>query len=361
MPESYEERRARRAGRAAANERDPEKLRQWYELAGEAAEDPDKQIQETARIINSGEKPKTPKPTGGGGGAPLDENVIVPEAGTAINVSSNRNLVPKIDRRLGQAGHRRIYGVTEATKAAQEQGRSTPTEDEIEQHSKAWDIMPNDSKFNWQQSPHGKKATEEAIAAVANQPVGWNAKGMAKQRQREKVSSAAFDSEEQAKQFKSTGRLLDADGNDQTDWHRPFSLGHLTSQQQVGTLSPTKGAKGVALDTDSSHLEALESHLNELSSRPSASAPSTLQGNQFNNKEGLLTAAKQAMARSAMAHALGMRDDAVRHFSDAVKHAGGLAVSVHGVNSQPIADWDKQEDILHKYKSRPWNQGGRRY
>jgi hypothetical protein len=366
MPESYEEKRARRAGRAAANERDPEKLKQWYELAGEAAEDPDKQIQETARIINSAEKPKTPKPTGGGGGE-FDETVATPEPGTVIGKEQDRHLRPIIHRGLGAAGHRRIYGVTEATRAAQEQGRSTPTEDEIEQHAKSWDVMPNDSKYHWQQSPHGKAATEQAIAEYTrnNAPSAKRLTATASQNQSRKrkveVVGAAFSTPEQAQAFKKNDRLLDEDGNDETNWRKPFSLANITGQQKIAELSPTKAVEGVALDTDSSHLEALDSHLNELSSRPSASAPSTLQGNQFNNKEGLLTAAKQAMARSAMAHALGMKDAAVRHFSDAVNHAGNLAKAIHGVNSDPISDWDKQEDILHNYKSRPWNQGGRRY
>jgi hypothetical protein len=362
MPESYEERRARRAGRAAANERDPEKLKQWYELAAEGApdleikpEDPDKQIQETARIINSGEKPKTPKPTGGGGGAPLDEDVIVPEAGTAIVVKSNRNLVPKTP--LGPKIHRDIYSITEAKRTAQSKGRETPTQEELDYHAKEWDAMPNEEKYNWQQSPHGKKATAEAIANPES--VGKARQTAAQenlaQRVREttvkrpKIVEAAFGSAEAAKNFQTSGVLNDEEGNPERDWKKPWDLVKITSLQERNINSRYQHILGRAIHTDSQHHQALSDHIDELVNRSSSSAPTNLQGNQFNVKDGYANAAKEALARSAMAHALGMKDAAISHFKQAVKHTGDLAVSVHGVNSQPLDDWDKEDAIQSKY------------
>lgn len=360
MPESYEERRARREGRAAANERDPAKLKQWYELAGdeikkdpktgkEILPDPSKELSEVARVIDSQKKEDTPAPTGGGGGASgFDENIKVDLDRVGVAKEQDRHLRPIIHRGLGAAGHRKIYGVTEATRTAQEQGRSTPTADEIEQHSRAWDVMPDDSKHFWQQSPHGKKATEDAIAALGgqtDQQKSWAA-AQSKTENRRKIVDLAFGSPEAAKAFKTSGELNDEDGNPERDWKKPWGLVRLTSQQQGVTAS---NVMGKAIHTDPQHHQGLSDHIDELVSRSSSSAPAHLQGNQFNVKDGLANAAKEALARSAMAHALGMKDAAISHFRTAVTHAGDLAQAVHGVNSQPLGDWDKQDGIQSKY------------
>jgi hypothetical protein len=361
MPESYEERRARRAGRAAANERDPEKLKQWYELAAEGApdleikpEDPNKAIQESSRIIDlpSKLKPKAPKPTDSAGDG-FDETVDAPEAGTAIVVKSNRNLKPRTP--LGPKIHRDIYAKTEATRTAQSKGRETPTQEELDYHGKEWDAMPDEEKYNWQQSPHGKKATAEAIANPESVGKASQTKSQSQiaarvqaSEQRPKIVAAAFDSTESAKAFQTSGVLNDEDGNPERDWKKPWKLVSITSLQdrKVGSRSDVLGR---ALHTDPQHHQALSDHIDELVRRSSSSAPANLQGTQFNVKDGYANAAKESLARSAMAHALGMKDAAITHFRNAVKHAGDLAVSVHGVNSQPIADWDKQEDIQSKY------------
>jgi hypothetical protein len=365
MPESYEERRARRAARAAAsaalNERDPEKLKHWYELAGdeikkdpktgkEILPDPSKELAEVARVIESQKKEDTPAPTGGGTGfsGGFDENTVVPEAGTAINVKSNRNLVPKLP--LGKDKHREIYSVTEATRTAQSKGRETPTQEELDYHAKEWDTMPNDSKLSWQQSPHGKKATENAIAAANSTKVeNANDVNVARLRSRQKVAALALGSSEAADKFKSTGELLDENGDPERDWRKPFDISKVTSMNKLASTRKGFQKEGVALHTDPQHHQALSDHIDELVNRSSSSAPAHLQGNQFNVKDGLANASKEALARSAMAHALGMKDAAISHFRAAVNHAGDLAQAVHGVNSQPLNDWDKQDGIQSRY------------
>ena len=352
MPESYEERRAKRAAAsAAANERDPEKLKHWYELAGEAAEDPDKAIREAARIAESAPKEKKAPASSDAGGfsGGFDENIEVDSDRVGVAKEQDRHLRPIIHRGLGEAGHREIYGVTEATRTAQEQGRSTPTADEIEQHSKAWDTMPNDSKHFWQNSPHGKKATEEAIAKLGS-PTKLQLdlrRWQGKTENRRKIVNLAFGSPEAADAFKTSGALNDEDGNPERDWKKPWGLVNLTSQQQ-GVVTAAK-VIGKAIHTDPQHHQALGDHIDELVSRSSSTAPAHLQGNQFNVKDGLANAAKESLARSAMAHALGMKDAAISHFRAAVSHAGDLAQAVHGVNSQPLNDWDNQEGIQAKY------------
>lgn len=357
MAESYEERRARRAAEsAAANERDPEKLKKWYELAAEGApdldikpEDPDKEIQASARTIDAPRKErKRAASTGGVAASGFDENIEVDSERVGVAKEQDRHLRPIIHRGLGEAGHRQIYGVTEATRTAQEQGRSTPTADEIEQHSRAWDAMPDDSKHFWQQSPHGKKATEEAIANLGSQTDKQkkNLVDYHRSENRRKIVDLAFGSPEAAKAFKTSGVLNDEDGNPERDWKKPWGLVSLTSQQQGVTAS---NVLGKAIHTDPQHHQGLSDHIDELVRRSSSSAPANLQGNQFNVKEGLANAAKEALARSAMAHALGMKDAAISHFRTAVTHAGDLAQAVHGVNSQPLGDWDKQEGIQSKY------------
>jgi len=363
MPESYEERRARRASRAASNERDPEKLKQWYELAAEGApdldikpEDPDKEIQASAREIAAPRKErKRAASTGGGGGAPLDENIIVPEAGTAIDVKSNRNLKPLTP--LGKDKHKLIYARTEATRTAQSKGRETPTQEELDYHGKEWDAMPAEEQYHWQQSPHGKKATAEAIAnpesvGKARQTAAQeNLAGRVHEAEvkRPKIVAAAFDSPEAAKTFQTSGVLNDEDGNPERDWRKPWNLVKITSLQERNVNSRYQHILGKALHTDPQHHQALSDHIDELINRSNSSAPAHLQGNQFNVKDGLANAAKESLARSAMAHALGMKDAAISHFRTAVTHAGDLAQAVHGVNSQPLNDWDNQEGIQSKY------------
>lgn len=353
MADSYRERLAKKAqAHKELTERDPEKLKQWYELAGEAAEDPDKQIRETARIIDSGEKPKTLKPTGGGGGVSLDENIIVPEAGTAINVKSNRNLKPLTP--LGQSAHRKIYAVAEAAHQARLLGRSSVEPHEEEQYGKEWDNLPEDAKHAWQQTPHGKKATADAIAqheasreTTLEQPEARE--NMVRSRAKTAIVKAGFsDNENSLEKFKSSGQLLDADGNHERDWRQGWKFANITSKLQVGTRA-TKIVEGKAIHTDPQHHQNLSDHIDELVNRSSSSAPAHLQSNQFNVKDGLANAAKESLARSAMAHAFGMKDAAISHFRTAVSHAGDLAQAVHGVNSQPIADWDKQDSIQSKY------------
>jgi hypothetical protein len=348
MADSYRERLAKKAqAHKELTERDPEKLKQWYELAGEAAEDPDSQLKETARIINSEQQPKTPKSTGGGGGASFDENTIVPEAGTAINVKSNRNLVPKLP--LGKAKHREIYSVTEATRTAQSKGRETPTQEELDYHAREWDTMPNESKLSWQQSPHGKKATDDAVNARVIEPKTEQRRVKAAgEVKRATIVKTAFDNSDAEKRFKETGELLDENGDTEKDWRKPWALTALTSQASRHGES-RKVILGKAIHTDAQHHQALSDHIDELVNRSSSSAPAHLQGNQFNVKDGLANAAKESLARSAMAHALGMKDAALSHFRAAVTHAGDLAQAVHGVNSQPLGDWDKQDGIQSKY------------
>jgi hypothetical protein len=365
MPESYEERRARRAGRAAANERDPAKLKQWYELAGdeikkdpktgkEILPDPSKELAEVARVIESQKKEDTPAPTGGGTGfsGGFDENTIVPEAGTAINVKSNRNLVPKLP--LGKDKHREIYSVTEATRTAQSKGRETPTQEELDYHAKEWETMPNEDKLNWQQSPHGKKATDDAINAQVTQPKTEQRRVYAEgEVKRSTIVKRAFEvagpsDPDAVKRFKETGQLLDENGEAEKDWRKPWSLTAMTSRAERHAES-RKIVLGKAIHTDKQHHQDLSDHIDELVNRSSASAPAHLQGNQFNVKDGLANAAKESLARSAMAHALGMKDAAISHFRTAVSHAGDLAQAVHGVNSQPIKDWDNQEGIQTRY------------
>lgn len=349
MADSYRERLAKKAqAHKELTERDPEKLKQWYELAGEAAEDPDSQLKETARIINSEQQPKTPKSTGGGGGVSLDENIIVPEAGTAINVKSNRNLKPLTP--LGKPAHRKIYAVAEAAHQARLAGRGSTTPDEEEQYGREWDNLPEDAKHAWQQTPHGKKATADAIAqADATRVITPEKVQMERTRFRDKVTSIGFsDHENSLEKFKTTGQLLDADGNQEKDWRNAWKFVNITGKQQIHVNSK-KILEGVAIHTDSQHHQNLSDHIDELVNRSSSSAPAHLQSNQFNVKDGLANAAKESLARSAMAHAFGMKDAAISHFRTAVSHAGDLAQAVHGVNSQPMDDWDKQDSIQSKY------------
>jgi hypothetical protein len=339
---------ARRAKVAADTERDPEKLKQWYELIGEKAEDPDAALSESARIIKSEEKLKAPKPKGFRGGA-IDEAIDLEEGkteGGRTNVSSNRNLVPLTP--LGLAAHRQIYAVAEANHQAKMAGRESATPEEVEQYGKEWDSLPKAEQWQWQQTPHGKKATKEAIAAAPARVSTERAISTVRtQRTRDKVSTLALGSQEAVDRFKSTGELLDENQEQERDWRKPFALANATSQ-----LASTKTGfqrEGIALHTDPQHHQALSDHIDELMRRPSASASSNLQGGQFNVKEGLANAAKESLARSAMAHALGMKDLAISHFRQAVTHAGNLAEAVHDRNSQPIDDWDKQDGIQSKY------------
>lgn len=350
MPKSYEERMAERAARAAQNERDPEKLKKWYELAAEGApdleikaEDPAAQIAESSRIIESQKKPKKPKPSGSYV-IPLDQIGIFRDP---IGKETDRHLRPKLP--LGKAAHRQIYAVAESHHQAKLNGRDTVTPEEIESYGKEWDSLEPAQQHFWQQSPHGKKATEEAIAARTIQSTPEQISAVSRQRNRAKVAEVALGSQEAVDRFKSTGELLDENGEQERDWRKPFALSSLTSQSALTRTRTGFQKEGMALHSDPQHHQALSDHIDELMRRPSATAPSNLQGGQFNVKEGLANAAKESLARSAMAHSLGMKDLAIQHFGQAVKHAGDLAEAIHDRNSQPIADWDKQDGIQSKY------------
>jgi hypothetical protein len=172
---------------------------------------------------------------------------------------------------------------------------------------------------------------------------------MERTRFRDKVTSIGFsDHENNLEKFKTTGQLLDEDGNQEKDWRNAWKFVNITGKQKIH-LNSKKILEGVAIHTDPQHHQALSDHIDDLVNRSSSSAPANLQGNQFNVKDGLANAAKESLARSAMAHAFGMKDAAISHFRAAVSHAGDLAQAVHGVNSQPLNDWDKQEGIQSKY------------
>ncbi|CAB4137732.1 hypothetical protein UFOVP325_76 [uncultured Caudovirales phage] len=355
MADSYRERLAKKAqAHKELTERDPEKLKQWYELAGEAAEDPDKEIQSSARDINASRKErKVAASAGRSGGGGFDENDIVPEAGEAIVVRSNRNLKPLTP--LGPVKHRKIYAVAEAAHQARLAGRSSVEPHEEEQYGKEWDSLPDDAKHAWQQTPHGKKATADALSqyeaergSVLAQPEARENMVRSREKTRKILKAGFSDNENSLEKFKSSGQLLDADGNHERDWRQGWKFVNITSKLQVGTRA-AKIIEGKAIHTDPQHHQNLSDHIDELVNRSSSSAPAHLQGNQFNVKDGSANAAKESLARSAMAHAFGMKDKAIEHFRAAVSHAGDLAQAVHGVNSQPLGDWDKQGDIESKY------------
>ena len=380
------ERRSRRGefGRQMET-RDPEALKKFYEMAAAGdeskgieadptikPEDPDKAIREAARIAESAPKEKKAPESSGAGGfsGGFDETSAVPEAGEAIVTSQNRHLVPKIDRRLRQAGHRRIYGVHEAMRIHGDNA----TEDHVEEHAQIWDQMPDDSKALWQRGP-GAKSTAAAIRNVPQ--LTKSGADTQRERNRNKVIAAALgtgdleggsgaitrqvthaDRQELVEKFKTSGVVTNAEGTPERDWKKGWLATDLNTGRSLTADSGIRkqagqASLGTALHDDPQHHAGLGSHIEELASRASGnSSGGNLQGTQFDGiAEKHANAAREALTASAMAHSLGLKDMAISKFNEAAHHAGNLSETVHAGNSaESDKDFGVQEDHKRDYK-----------
>jgi hypothetical protein len=87
---------------------------------------------------------------------------------------------------------------------------------------------------------------------------------------------------------------------------------------------------------------------------------STLQLNQFSKPDRETELARQALSYSARAHSLGMKDEALAHFSKAVEHAGNAAeainesrrtAGVRDVSAAPESDWEHEDRLMTGYRN----------
>lgn len=345
--------------------RDPEALKKFYEMADVPPENPDRELRESARVIESAPREKKAAESSGSGGfsGGFDETSSVPEAGEAIVASSqDRHLRPKLP--LGRDAHRRIYGVHEALRLHGDNA----TEDHVEEHGKIWDQMPADSQALWQRGP-GAKST---AAGIKNAPrLTKSGIDTRRERNRNKVVAAALgtgdleggsgaitrqvnnaDRQALVEKFKTSGVVLNDEGSPERDWKKGW-LAHLTSDSSIRKQSG-QASLGTALHDDPQHHAALGSHIEELASRASGdSSGANLQGTQFNGlAEKHANAAREALTTSARAHSVGLKDMAVSKFNEAINHAGDLAEAVNAGNSAATdKDFDAQETIKANYKT----------
>lgn len=298
---------------------------------------------------------------------------------------------------LGADVHRMIYAKHVAGAAASPEA--------LEHHAKEWDSMAPTAQRNWQDTD-GKESTDKAIAEhKATYVQGAGAVRDERYRYRENVRDLTFTGGSDArKAFEEQGTLArerkgrridyinniddprqrDVAGEYSTqpehNWRAAWQSG-LTSRPEVG----------VGLGGDSTHHAALSAHIEDLSSRlPHGARPikdskglpiastahageswfnqyghigakgQVLQENQFLKPQHQeLLSARRALAQSAKAHTLGMRDEALSYYRKAADHASNAADIIHANDRArgaqngdvPVADWDKADRLVSNYRN----------
>jgi hypothetical protein len=258
-----------------------------------------------------------------------------------------------------------------------------PTEEQTSTLGAEWSKMTPSDKHTWQHNT-GRASVEAAYGASIHtlspmtdiQAEGRQGRGADKKKNREgdALREAAFATPEQKEAFKNQGTLFrqrkvesafddkdtvasDAVGNWSTqpedDWKKTWKAG------QVNSAKSEQGGYARALHTDPQYHQKMDSLITSLQSKTKAfgagfDAPlsrttnfeawagSTATPNeQYRFGEGQAShppkhllndagsieaqAAHEALAKSAKAHTLGMKDAAVAHFTTAVHHVQRLA------------------------------------
>jgi hypothetical protein len=322
----------------------------------------------------------------GAGAKEIDLSTIA--AGTPMSqgmTQPDNHLRPKIHRLLGQEGHAKVYAA--AT------GRS----------EQEWHDMPDDQKHGWQKSPEGSNATSAAVkTAEANYVQTNNARDKEKSVLLSRVRGAFFPSPEAKTAFEERGELPRSgniedvvDARDpiqraalgmprtepENNWRNTWTV-NVRPDSRVGGV---ENVKGLALHQDPSHFEAMESHINDLTTRPlhgdlrmsrnpaglptlasqsgmrsipvrqsssdqigdrfpGSHGKTILRQDQFDTRgmEGLH--AREALAKAAKAHSIGDHSAALRYFSQANEHAATLANITNEANRTRGADVGKFAD-----------------
>lgn len=367
-----------RAPKPAADE-----LKKWEDLAG-LKPDEETNKQKSEWFVNPTASTDVVESTRG-----ADEGAIT--GGQAAGGTKYQPRQP-----LGQKVHRMIY--------AKHVAGADATPDVLEKHATDWDAMKPRQQYDWQQS-EGKEVTEaaDALAATRRQEGSAHAKTQKAYATRENVKDALFPSSDAREAFLRTGEL----GRDQVihyatnpaDPRQREVQGEQSTQPQLNWrtafgahLSTTVG---VGLNSNTSHFKDLEDHIEDLSSRklqgqgrslrftikggtedglPSTHMPETwfnqyghmlgngtvLQESQFNTKDRELLEARRSLSRAAKAHSMGLKDEAISHYSKAVEHASNAADSWHAqtkargatnVGEAPVADWEKGDQLLTNYRT----------
>jgi hypothetical protein len=331
-------------------------------------------------------------------GADADTAVAIARAPMPI---PDNHLRPKIDRILGQEGHRRAYAEHEAGPGAAPEA--------VEAKGKEWDSITDAEKLAWQRGP-GKEATNKAIAeAHAAHTTTAKTKENQFTNIRNKARELSFSNPEGYKNFVEKGDLP-REGNieeipnikdpvqraalgeprtqPESDWRKGW-VGGATSRPELGlslTSSPKHHAdlaahiadlqgrklqgQGRSLplgvvtrDHDGNVLQGVHSaphlQMEQIGGGfPTANGGTVLRENQFDAKGLAARDAMESLTKSARAHSLGLKDQALQHFAAAVGHTKRLATIVNDNNRTrganvpdfPEADLDKANDIHDDYK-----------
>jgi hypothetical protein len=308
---------------------------------------------------------------------------------------------PKIDRALGEAGHRRIYAEHTAGPGAAPEA--------VEAKGVEWDAMPATDKRTWQLGV-GKEATAKGVAEARAAHTTTN-KTKENQRTdiRNKARELSFSNPDGYKKFTETGELP-REGNiedvpNPRDPAQRAALGEPRTQPESNWRKGWVGGAtsrpelGLSLGPSSKHHADLAAHIEDLQNRrlkgqgaslplgvvgrndvtgvrtgritsphfnmeqvgggfPTANGGNILRENQFDAKGMAARDASESLAKSARAHSLGMKPEALQHFAAAVGHTKRLATIVNESNRTrgaavpdfPEADMDKANDIHDDYK-----------
>lgn len=320
---------------------------------------------------------------------------------TESKLSRSGDYIPKIDRVLGQQGHRRAYAEKMAGPGA--------TPDAVETRGKEWDALPDRDKRTWQDGI-GKEATAAAIAeARAAHTTTDKTKENQRTDIRNKARELSFSNPDGYKKFTETGELP-REGNIE-DIHNPndpaqrAALGEPRTQPEsdwrkgwVGGAT-SRPELGLSLGSSPKQHADLAAHITDLQNRrlkgqgaslplgvvgrdsitgartgritsphfnmeqigggfPTANGGNILRENQFDAKGMAARDAMESLTKSARAHSLGMKPEALQHFAAAVGHTKRLATIVNESNRTrgaavpdfPEADMDKANDIHDDYK-----------
>lgn len=298
---------------------------------------------------------------------------------------------------LGKPKHREIYAdVTAGTNASPEAREAKGQE---------WDTMPDEEKLAWQNGP-GRTATKTAID---NHVKGEAAVRKELTRTRDKARELSFSNPDGYKKFAETGELpregIIEDVPNPRDPAQRAALGEPRTQPEsdwrkgwVGGATSRPELR-MSLTSSPKHHADLAAHINDLQSRrlkgqgaslplgvvgrdvvtnertghitaphfnmeqigggfPTANGGSILRENQFDAKGLAARDAMESLTKSARAHSLGLKDQALQHFAAAVGHTKRLATIVNDNNRTrganvpdfPEADLDKANDIHDDYK-----------
>lgn len=331
---------------------------------------------------------------------------------------TNQKDYHKVNYAAGKAAHRELYGKFRAGQEALKMSEySSPDEEEtaaileagskahpdvIEKHAKTWDYLESNDKAEWQKD-QGEHATNALVAGVKKYGVNQTAEqaaGAARDKsynQRKGLKELAFPSEEAAKNFAEKG-VLSREGElhnltDPNDPRQRHVQGEASTEPEQNwknawhpvTSSETAKNKGVAigLGDEPKHFQALSNHIRDLDNRPTDgkthlpiisgrhievpwfnqfgridSNNQVIQENQFPQKDQHLIAARQSLSRAAKAHSLGMKNEAITHFTEATTHANRAAdviasanASRQGTAEQRTADYNTTGSALRGYKT----------